>query len=106
MTDEEVNKKFDIVAEHLATLAVGLQTLGEKVDGLAEGQRRTDSSVRALLAVAEIQAQEIKGLTESVKAVDERQREAEERGRRTDERLDALINIVERHISEKRNGEG
>jgi methyl-accepting chemotaxis protein len=113
MTDEEVNKKFDVVAGHLATLAVGLQTLGEKVDGLAEGQRRTDSSVRALLAVAEIQAQEIKdlsesvkGLTGSVKTLDERQREADERGRRTDERLDALINIVERYISEKRNGEG
>jgi len=111
MTDEEINRKFDVVAEHLATMAVGLERL-------AEGQRQTDASVRSLLAITEIQAQEIKELSESVRAVDgrqraaderqraadERQRAADERGRRTDERLDALINTVERYISGRRNG--
>lgn len=43
MTDEEINRKFDLVAEHLATLAVGPQTLGEKVGSLADSQRRADA---------------------------------------------------------------
>ena len=77
MTDE-INRKFDVVAEHLATLAVGLQKLSDKVD-------RTADSVNALLAIAEIHDREIK---------------------ETDERLNALINTVERHITEGRNGKG
>ena len=96
MTDEEINRKFGVVAGHLATLAAGLQTLTEKVD-------RTAGSIINLLAIAEIQAAEIKDLSESVRTLADRQRASEERGRRTDERLDALINIVERHISEGRD---
>jgi hypothetical protein len=111
MTDEEINRKFDVVADHLATLAVGQQRLQET-------QARTEGSVRALLAVTEIQSQEIRelgqevrevsqGLRElggAVRVIDERQREADERNRETDERLSALINMVERYISERRNG--
>ena len=104
MTDEEINRKFDVVADHLATLAVGQQRLQEM-------QGRTEESVRALLAVSEIQSQEIRelgdGLRElggAVRVIDERQREADERNRETDERLSALINMVERDISERRNG--
>lgn len=76
MTDEEINRKFDVVAGHLATLAVGLQTLTEKVD-------RTADSVNALLAIAEIHDREIAA---------------------TNEKLDALISTVERFISEGRDG--
>jgi hypothetical protein len=104
MTDEEINRKFDVVANHLASLAVGQQRLQEM-------QQRTDESVRALLAVTEIQSQEIKeigrGLREvgeAVRVVDERQRQGEELRREMDERLNALINTVERYISERRNG--
>lgn len=111
MTDDEINRKFDVVAGHLASLAVGLERLGEKVDGLADTQRRaeerwerTEGSIRALLAAAEIQAEEIKQVAESVKVIDERQRRADERHRQTDERLNALINIVEKDISARRNG--
>jgi hypothetical protein len=111
MTDEEINRKFEVVADHLVTLAVGLQSLQEEVRRLGAVQARTDGSVRALLAAVEIQAQEIKvqsqeikELSESVKAVDGRQREADERSRQTDENLNALINTVERYISERRKG--
>lgn len=104
MTDEEINRKFDIVAGHLATLAVGLDRLTEKVDMLADTQRRaderwerTEGSIKALLTVSEIQSQEIKEIGEAVRTIDERQRQ-------TDDRLNALINTVERYISERRNG--
>lgn len=112
MTDEEINRKFDVVADHLASLAVGLQSLQGEVRSLAQAQQRaekrwatTEESVRAMLAISEVQAQEITQLAESIKAVDERQREADERGRQTDERLNALINIIERIISERRDGD-
>jgi len=109
MTDEEINQKFDVVAGHLAALAVGMQQLQEAQLRAERIWERTEGSVRALHAVAELQAQEIKELGEAVRAVDarqrdadERQRQADERGRETDERLNALINTVERFISERR----
>lgn len=77
MTDEEINGKFDVVASHLATLAVGLQQLTEKVDRLSDKVDRTADSVNALLAIAEIHDQKIKA---------------------TDERLNALVGVVERLI--------
>lgn len=55
----------------------------------AEADKRwasTEQSIRALLAIAEIHEREFDGLREAGKA--------------TDERLNALINVVERHISE------
>lgn len=76
----------------------------ETVGRLTEKVDRTAGSITNLLAVAEIQAAEVRDLGEFTRAIADRQREAEERGRRTDERLDALIHIVERHISEGRNG--
>ena len=84
MTDEEINRKFDVVAGHMATLAVGLQQLTTKVDRLSDKVDRTADSVNALLAIAEIHDREIKD---------------------TDDRLSALINTVERYIT-GRNGQG
>lgn len=118
MKDEEINRKFDVVADHLAALAVGLERLTEKVDRLSDKVDRTADSVAALLAIAEMHDREINTLGETVRAVDGRQREADERRREADEwrreaderqrladeRLNALINTVERYVSERRNG--
>lgn len=60
----------------MGRLAATVETLSRKVD-------RNADSAAALLAIAEIHDREIKG---------------------TDERLNALIDTVERHISEGRNG--
>lgn len=104
MTWEEMERTMSFIVEQQAQINVTISRLSEKTD-------RNSDSISALLAIAEIQAAEIRDLTESTRdlrestqALAERQRESEERGRRTDERLDALINIVERHISEGRNG--
>jgi hypothetical protein len=51
---------------------------------------RTEESIRGLLSIAEIHEREIATLSAS--------------GRATDDRLNALINIVERQISDRRNG--
>ena len=97
MTTEEMERTMAFILEQQAQLTATVGRLSEKID-------RTAGSITNLLAVAEIQAAEIRDLSEFTRAIAERQRESEERGRRTDERLDALINIVERHISEGRNG--
>jgi len=83
MTDEDINKKFDVVADHLAALAVGMQQLQETQSRAEKRWERTEESIRSLLAVAEIHEREITS---------------------TDERLSALINTVERLISEGRGG--
>lgn len=74
--DEATQRKFDFIVEQQAQLTATVGRLAEKVDRNAE-------SATALLAIAEIHDREIK---------------------ETDERLNALINTVERHISEGRDG--
>jgi hypothetical protein len=104
MTWEEMERTMAFIVEQQAQINVTMGRLSEKTD-------RNSDSITALLAIAEIQAAEIRDLTastrdlrESTQALADRRRDADERGRQTDERLNALINIVERHISEGRNG--
>ena len=87
MTSEEMQKTMAFILEQQAQLTATVGRLSEKVERNAE-------SVTALLAIAEIHEREV---------VELRQTQAEGQAR-TDERLNALINIVERHISEGRNG--
>ena len=104
MTNEELRTAMEFMVNQQAQTAVKLDRLTEgvdaltvRVDGLAEIQtraeqrwERTEEGIRALLSIAELHEREIVTLTEN--------------GRATDERLNALINIVERDISERRNG--
>jgi methyl-accepting chemotaxis protein len=113
MTDEERQRQIDFILDHQAQLTATVGRLAETVDQLAgtvgqlagtveqlagtvdqltgtvdhlaEKVDRTADGVTALLAIAKIHDREIK---------------------ETDERLNALINTVERHISEGRNGRG
>ena len=63
----------------------------ERAAKMDERWARTEEGIRSLLAVAEIHEREILELRESGKA--------------TDERLNVLINLVEKQMSERRNGE-
>ena len=76
MTSEEMQKTMEFILNQQAQLVVTVDKLAEKVNQNAEG-------ISALLAIAEIHDRELK---------------------ETDERLNALINTVERHISESKNG--
>jgi methyl-accepting chemotaxis protein len=89
---ESQQKQMDFLLNQQAQLTATVGQMAEKVD-------RTAGSITNLLAVAELQAGEIKDLFESLKIVDERTRH-------TDERLDVLVNTVERIISERQNGKG
>ena len=109
MTDEEVNRKFGVVADHLAGLAVGLQSLREVQARAEQRLARTEENIRALLSIAEMHEREIMALgttlAETQSRTDAQIAETKVQMAETDERLNALINTVERYISERRNGE-
>jgi chromosome segregation ATPase len=97
MTNEEMQRAMGFIVEQEAKSSA-------KIDALAEAQKRaderwaraderwarTEESIRALLTIAEMHEREINSIGEQTRA--------------TDERLNALINVVERQISEGRNG--
>lgn len=78
------------LGERVDGLAEKVERIADKVDRMAEKIDRNADSVTALLAIAEIHEREIT--------------ESHEAQARTDERLNALIDTVERYISERRNG--
>ncbi|MGI9167422.1 MAG: hypothetical protein ACR2G5_13775 [Pyrinomonadaceae bacterium] len=108
MTNEEMQKAMEFIVNQQAQASA-------KIDGILEAQKeaqkhsqerwtrseerwtRTEEGIRALLSIAEIHEREIATLGENIA-------EVSKNGRATDERLNALINTVERHITEGRNG--
>jgi ABC-type transporter Mla subunit MlaD len=81
MSDEERQRQMDFILQQQAQLTATVGRLSETVDRTAHG-------IAALLTIAEIHEREIDSIGEA--------------GRATDERLGALINTVERLISEGR----
>jgi hypothetical protein len=77
---------------------------GERWASADERWERTREQILALLAIAEIHAQEINGLREAQARNAEAQARTDAQMVETDERLNALINTVERIIVERRNG--
>lgn len=92
-----LGERVDGLGEKVERIADKVERIADKVDSLAEKVERNANSITALLAIAEIQAAEIRDLTETTRTLAGRQNE-------TDERLNALINTVERYISEGRSG--
>lgn len=108
MTNEEMQKAMEFIVNQQAQSSA-------KIDGILDAQKeaqkdaqerwtrsderwtRTEEGIRALLSIAEIHEREIATLGEKIA-------EVSENGRATDERLNALINTVERQITEGRNG--
>ena len=89
-----LNANFGRMSERVDLMAQKVDGLADKLDRLTDKVDRTADSAAALLAIAEIHEREIAEL---------RQTQAEAQAR-TDERLNVLIDTVERHISEGRNG--
>jgi predicted nucleic acid-binding Zn-ribbon protein len=105
---EENQRNIDFIIRQQAQFTADMQRLGEsqaraeqRWERSEQRWERTEESIRALRAIAEIHDGEIKALAQT-------QAEAQARTDRqmseTDERLNALVNVVERIISERRNG--
>lgn len=97
--EAETQRKFDFLVNQQAQLTATVGSIAEKLD-------RTTASIGDLLAAAVLQAEEIKSIGKTVDALAASVKAVDERGRNKDERLDALINIVERHISKGKHREG
>jgi septal ring factor EnvC (AmiA/AmiB activator) len=97
MTDEEMRKTMEFILEQQAQSSAKIDALADAHKGAEERWTRTEEGIRALLSVAEIHEREIESLGQKIAAVSEN-------GRATDDRLNALINVVERQLSEGRNG--
>lgn len=97
MTNEEMQRAMDFIVEQQAQSSA-------KIDALAEAQTRNTEGIRALLSIAEIHEREINTVSHQISSVSRDIGTLSETTRATDDRLNALINAVERQISEGRNG--
>jgi 3'-phosphoadenosine 5'-phosphosulfate (PAPS) 3'-phosphatase len=92
-----MQKKMGFILEQQAQFAVNIGLLRESVSQVSEAQKHTEAHL-AEVATAQAQMAQSQSHMNEVVAV---MAEAQER---TDVRLNTLINVVERHISEGRNG--
>jgi len=81
---QEAHRQLENIVGRLATTTL------EGFEGLVDAQIKTEENLSTL--------------TERMTALAEAQRRTDERLVETDDRLNTLINVVERHISEGRNG--
>jgi hypothetical protein len=111
MTNQEMQRAMNFIVEQEAKTAAKIDALAEAQKGseerwsqsderwkrIEERWSRTEQGIRALLTIAEIHEREINTLGQGIQNMSETTRA-------TDDRLNTLINVVERHISEGRNG--
>jgi chromosome segregation ATPase len=108
MTNEEMQQAMEFIVNQQAQASGKIDALSQAQKEAQETQKqaqkaaeerwtRTEEGIRALLSIAEIHEREIATLGQKIA-------EVSENGRATDEHLNVLINTVERHISEGRNG--
>ena len=99
--DEENQRNINFILEQQAQFTADMQQMREAHERAEQKWESTADGIRALLAIAEIHDGEIKALAQT-------QAEAQARTDRqmseTDGRLNTLVNVVERLISERRNG--
>lgn len=108
MTNEEMRRAMDFIVEMEAKSSGKIDALTQAQEqGRVEAEQRwkraderwaqTESGIRALLATAEMHEREIQSHTQQILSIGEN-------AKATDERLNNLINVVERQISNGRNG--
>lgn len=97
MTNEEMQRAMDFIVEQQAQTSAKIDALTKTQNRAEERWSRTEEGIRALLSIAEVHEKEIQANTQQILSLGETTKA-------TDERLNALINVVERHISNGRNG--
>ena len=115
MTNEELQRAMDFIVEMEAKSSAKIEAL---IESQKESQKesdgrfkRTEEGIRSLLAIAEIHEREINTIGHQVSSVSRDVATLSqdigtlsETTRATDERFNTLINVVERQISNGRNG--
>jgi len=97
----EMEKKMEFIVEQLADLTAKQQQTDSVVNRLANASlNRIERIENVLGALAEAQVK----TEENVSALAVAQLQTDKKLSETDERLNSLITVVERYISERRNG--
>ena len=111
MTNEEMQKTMEFIVEQQAQTFAKIDALAEAQGAANDRWTRTEEGIRSLLTIAEIhereiadQGKQIASQGEQIAAHTQQILGLGQATRNTDERLNVLINIVERQISEGRNG--
>ncbi|MDT5155908.1 MAG: hypothetical protein QOH51_265 [Acidobacteriota bacterium] len=110
---EEIQRNIDFIVRQQAQFAADMDRMRERQERADERWSQTEGGIRALLAIAEMHERQINtleaahaNLAESQARTDRQMSETDRRMAETDERINALVNTVERIISERRNGGG
>jgi len=110
MTQEEMERAINFILEHQAQFAADQQQLAIDIGQLKESQAATEQRMKEILAVQSTHQELLTQLTETtistvqmVGQLAKAQKKTERKLSETDDRLNILINIVERHFSD-RNG--
>ena len=97
MTEEEMQKKMEFILEQQARFTVN-------IDLLREAQQRTETNLAEVAAAQAQMARAQTHMNEVVAVMAEAQERTDRKLAETDDRLNTLINVVERHISEGHHG--
>lgn len=104
MTNEEMQQVMAFILEQQARASVKIDALADVQKNAEERWTQTEESIRALLSIAEIHEREITTVGQGLERLTNEILKLGETTQATDDRLNVLINIVERYISDGRNG--
>lgn len=104
MTNEELQRAIEFIVEQEARSSAKIDAIAEAQKRAEERWVRTEEGIRALLAIAEMHEKEIQVNSQQISSVSRDVGVLSETTRATDDRLNALINVVEQLIIERRDG--
>ncbi|HYH85574.1 MAG TPA: hypothetical protein VEX60_08825 [Pyrinomonadaceae bacterium] len=105
---DETQKRMEFIIEQLADLTAKQQQTNANLNRLATASlSRIERIENVLGALAEAQVRtegHVSALAQAQLRTEQQVTALAERGAETEDRLNSLINVVERHISERGNG--
>jgi len=104
MTNEEMQRAMDFIVQQQAQTSATIDALTETQTRAEERWAQTENGIRALLAITQMHEREIQSHTQQIQSHTQQILSIGENAKATDERLNALIHVVERQISNGRNG--
>ena len=105
MTHEEMERTMEFVLKQQANFAVNIEKLTGVMQQFDARMNRLEGAFVGVFNIVTETAKSQQILTEQLIGLSTQVTELKEAQAHTDDRLNALINLVERYISERGNGE-